>query len=345
MRQAWSSRSNGLCVPSKTDDTDTGTSECPCASSSLCHSLPLGAAKDANTSIPRVFAFHPARAIYNGSDNEWMSWDWNAITTVATVAFCPNKYCDYPIAYHPGVVDKPNVSKALLCHAHQHGARVHSFTYWNWNEPGTWKQLRNVTARKTWVDWQVGTVQRLGLDGVNVDIEGQYNHSLRASLTALICELQTALKAAVPGASVSFDLAIEPTYGPIEAGYDYVGLAKCLDTIVPMAYDMVDNGKAANSPLPAVLHGIDGYKRMGIPLAKLSVALPWYGYDIVCDDVQPDVDCVAPKGFPNRQPGLGEVLDLHAIVGAPPIVFNPVSVSKYFGTSRSTSSPALQSRS
>jgi hypothetical protein len=152
--------------PSKNDDSDA--SACPCASSSLCNSLPLGAAKDANTSIPRVFAFHPARAIYNGSDNEWMDWDWKAITTVATVAFCPDKYCDYPIAYHPGVVDKPNVSKALLCHAHQHGVRMHSFTYWNWNQPGTWSQLRNVTARKSWVDWQVGTVQRLGLDGVNV---------------------------------------------------------------------------------------------------------------------------------------------------------------------------------
>jgi hypothetical protein len=59
----------------------------------------------------------------------------NSIQTLK--AYCPNAYCDYPIAYHPSTVDKPNVSKALLCKAHQHGVRVQSFTYWNWNKaPG-----------------------------------------------------------------------------------------------------------------------------------------------------------------------------------------------------------------
>jgi hypothetical protein len=101
-------------------------------------------------------------------------------------------------------------------------------------------------------------------------------------MTSLICELQAALTAAIPGATVSFDLAIDPAYGPIETGYDYPGLARCLDTIVPMAYDMAYGmldglPHAANSPLPGVLQGIEAYRKLGIPLTKLDVALPWYG--------------------------------------------------------------------
>jgi hypothetical protein len=79
-----------------------------------------------------------------------------------------------------------------------------------------------------------------------------------------------------------------------------------------------------------VLHGIDIYRKIGIPLAKLDVALPWYGYDIVCNDPQPGPTCVTPVGFPNRQIGLGQILDLHNAVGAPPIVFDPITVSKRF---------------
>ena len=37
-----------------------------------------------------------------------------------------------------------------------------------------------------------------------------------------------------------------------------------------------------------------------------------------------------PAGFPNTQPGLGQTLDLHAAVGSPRVVFDNVSVSKYF---------------
>ena len=89
---------------------------------------------------------------------------------------------------------------------------------------------------------------------------------------------------------------------------------------------------------------------MGIEVSKLSVALPWYGYDYVCSDLQPGKDCipVPAGGYPNRQPGLGQVLDLHAdlhalhalhaAVGAPPIVFNPGSVSKHFVSTCHTAS-------
>lgn len=163
-----------------------------------------------------------------------------------------------------------------------------------------------------------------------VDVEAQTNASLRDSLTSLVCELRTALRAAIPNSTVSFDLAIEPEYPAIARGYDFPALSHCLDTIVPMAYDMVDGGKAANSPLPAVLGGIEEYRNLSIPLSKLNVALPWYGYDIVCDSLAPSELCTPPVAFPNRQIGLGQILDLHRSSGNPTIVLHEDSVCKSF---------------
>ena len=282
--------------------------------------------------------------MYNGSDTEWQQWDWDRLTTVVTTAHCPDKYCDYPISPVMPVAEQ-HVDKALLCHAHQRGVRVVSFTFWTGatdvkgQDKGRPKdgQLANATARKEWVDWEVATAVRLGLDGVNIDIEGQMNATLRQPLTSLTCELRAALQAAIPNASVSFDLAIEPAYGPIAVGYDYLGLSRCVDTVVPMAYDMIASGRvngAANSPLPGVLHGIAEYKHLGVPLRKLNVALPWYGYDYVCDSLTPGANCTAPPGFPNRQLGLGQILDLRQAAGLPTVQFDRVSVSKrfeYFG--------------
>ena len=68
-------------------------------------------------------------------------------------------------------------------------------------------------------------------------IEGQYNSSRREGLTSLVCETKAALSAAIPGASLTFDLAISPNASVIRAGYDYPALDRCLTNIVPMAYD------------------------------------------------------------------------------------------------------------
>ena len=214
--------------------------------------------------MKRVVAFHEGHAIYNGSASEWNLWDWDTLTTVVTGAivggddvnnwnegsWCLTHYCY-------------NISQALLCQAHKRGVRVVGFTYWPWNtSPQSWGQLTNATKRQLWVKGAVATAVRLGLDGYNVDIEGQMNASLRDSLTSLTCELRAALTAAIPAATVSFDLAVDPgAYPPIMLGYDYPGLARCLDTLAPMAYDMVDPVLGtmvhhANAPLPGVLSGI-----------------------------------------------------------------------------------------
>ena len=122
----------------------------------------------------------------------------------------------------------------------------------------------------------MATAVRLGLDGVNIDIEGLSNETLKKPLltSALVCcELRTALRAAIRAdATVSFDsLWSQPAATPavIARGYDVLELSRCLDTIVPMD-DLTANGNAANSPLPVVLHGIAEFKNLSVPLSSAN---------------------------------------------------------------------------
>jgi hypothetical protein len=70
--------------------------------------------------------------------------------------------------------------------------------------------------------------------GANFDVEGQYNTSLKAALTSLICETRQAMRQYLPDATLTFDLSIEPDNPTTQGGYDYPALDKCLDHIIPM---------------------------------------------------------------------------------------------------------------
>jgi hypothetical protein len=70
----------------------------------------------------------------------------------------------------------------------------------------------------------------------------------------------------------------------------------------------------ANAPLPGVLRGIEWYKGQGVSPHKIDMLLPWYSYDFVCDNLEPGPDCIPLAGFPHTNPGIGQVLDLHAAV-------------------------------
>lgn len=180
--------------------------------------------------------------------------------------------------------------------------------------------------------------------GINFDVEGQYNHTLRGGLTSLVCEMQTALRAALPAATLTFDLDITPNNPTIQGGYDYPALSRCLSHIVPMAYDMTGRSVAPNAPLSAVVGGLQQYKALGIAPSKLVVALPWYAYDFTCAAAAPDVPCVlSPAGHHgdwykvHRQLGYGQLLDLYDAMGQPNITYDRASQSKWFDyTNRTT---------
>ena len=144
----------------------------------------------------------------------------------------------------------------------------------------------------------------------------------------------------LPDATLSFDLDITPDNPTIIVGYDYKALLNCMDYIVPMAYDMTDRQVAANAPLPTILDGVNRqYKALGIAPSSLVVALPWYAYSFLCSTADLGTNCSLPAGATHTtkiweqshdQLGYGEVLDLHALVGAPAITYETTAVFKWF---------------
>jgi spore germination protein YaaH len=115
---------------------------------------------------------------------------------------------------------------------------------------------------------------------------------------------------------------------------------KCLDHVVPMAYDMTMREVGANAPLPAILDGVTRqYPALGIEPSRLVVALPWYAYSFQCSTATIGTNCSLPAGAKHDtkiwemsylQLGYGEVLDLHEVVGAPPVTYDHYSVFKWF---------------
>ena len=128
-------------------------------------------------------------------------------------------------------------------------------------------QLGNETARSAWIDAQVARVKSSGIDGLNLDIEG--NTANREGLTALVAGLRTALSAANPTYQLSFDLGISPAGQA--GGYDHQALSAVMNFTVPMAYDECWGAKAAsaNSPMSRLTGGIKDYKAMGVQAGSL----------------------------------------------------------------------------
>ena len=184
------------------------TNPCPCGV--LCKPLaraearPLGLSphqhRPSNETVAETaaefFGFH-ATTIYNGTSDDWRHWDFDSLTTIAVWS----------------IWQLPVSNWSMLCKAHAHGVKV-VVPFRTTNVAADANdhsgQIMNATARHAWIQAQVAAVAALGLDGVNFDIEGQYNVSRRSSLTSLVCETQRALHAVLPGASVTFDLAITP---------------------------------------------------------------------------------------------------------------------------------------
>jgi hypothetical protein len=188
------------------------TNPCPCGE--LCKPLRRSALE--NRTKAQFFGF-TATHIYNGSADAWMHWDWRTISTVLVWS-----------TWH-----LPGANWGLLCRAHAEGVRV-VVPLSGGAGAGYVTGSDNASARKQWITTQVAELTHFGLDGANFDVEGQYNASLKAALTSLICETRQAMHQYLPDATLTFDLSITPDNPTTRGGYDYPALAKCLDHIIPM---------------------------------------------------------------------------------------------------------------
>jgi len=232
---------------------------CPCGDASLCRPLATPAA------AREILAFTTGESwrSYLGLEPK--------VTTVAVF----------------GTVDPE-----LVCKAHQQGARVVVGVEMDK------AKIPDPAARTQWVDSLVPRMAAEGIDGFNLDIEG--NTGNREAVTALVKELAEKARAANPHAQLSFDLSIYPQGQT--GGYEHKELAQYLDFILPMSYDLCWGAGAAtaNSPLAALSKGIQQYSDLGVPASKIVMGLPWYGWDFPCDDTTPWAACkvTVPSGKP-----------------------------------------------
>ena len=206
--------------------------------------------------------------------------------------------------------------------------------------------LGNATARAAWVGDRVAQVRSLGIDGLNLDIEGNSAH--RDGLTSLVAELRAALSAADPRYQLSFDLGISP--GGQTGGYDHLALSKVMNFTVPMAYDECwgANKATANSPIDRLVKGMTDYAALGVGAGSLVMGLPWYGWDFPCSEDASGAPCSVdpPAGKPwfgyATQVGYGDVLKLAASADLRPTapVLDDATMTKRFDYWRSSGAAA-----
>ena len=192
----------------KTDDEQIqqGTGgeggSCPCADARLCRSLsPQPAAR------PEVLAFRTSPQAYHTNGSAWRLWDWEKVTTVGVYTDLTNQ------------TDDP--ARELLCVAHQHNARVLTWTGDVFGQrdpmainpyvPGsgeipTWTKhpdgFQHPAIWRAWARNLTEFVLAAGTDGVMLDFEnpGMWNHS---GVVSAVCALQASLHAALPGSVVA----------------------------------------------------------------------------------------------------------------------------------------------
>jgi hypothetical protein len=198
--------------------------------------------------------------IYNASVTDYQLWDWSKITTVCVKRAIHN-------------------TREVIAHAKAQGVRS---VVGDVDPDQT--QLLNRSYIAQWVLSVQATVHELGVYGVNLDIEGATaSPATRQAITNATCALRAALGNAF---QISFDVNVLPNRNNLTSRYDFRGLARCVDFLVPMVYDLAFANShptaCANSPLPAIAESVRQYGALGVAPSQLVMAFPWYGFDYAC---------------------------------------------------------------
>lgn len=150
--------------------------------------------------------------------------------------------------------------------------------------------LDNPEAQTQAISEIVNTVQRRGIDGINVDLEynGDPGEGYRAKFTAFVRNLTQSMHRVNPHSQVTVSVYAASVKEP--KIYDIKSLAEVSDSIFMMAYDFAHLGAdeaMPTSPLYGYKEGkywydvssaVDDFLTQ-MPAEKLILGVPWYGYN------------------------------------------------------------------
>lgn len=225
-----------------------------------------------NSSRSEVFVWYVP-----GDGDTWRHYDWNKVTTVGVLQG----------------ISTP-VPQDLLCYAHAHQVRVvYVPSMGCWSDNCGW--VANKTATTLLIEQLTAKVQAEKLDGINVDIEGLTR--FQGQFTQFVQDLVSSVRQICSSCQFSIDLHYIPMPKESFTGYDWPALAKTLDYLIPMNYDMCDYGTRggfadANSPLNTIERAMNSIltptNDQHVPAEKIVMGFPWYAYYVRCDNASSD---------------------------------------------------------
>jgi putative cell wall-binding protein/spore germination protein YaaH len=223
---------------------------------------------------------------------------------------------------------------AIIANAHAAGVRVDlTFTSFNFDKNTAF--FTNPTAMANAVASLAGLVDRLGLDGVSVDVESLYNEQF-AAYGAFVGQLRTALRATNPAARVSV-----ATNGNVSGtGMANQALANGADRVFIMGYSYRTAGSSPAGNVAPVVRADGGlslsttaalYASKGVPADRILLGLPYFGrtWPTASSDLHAPATGSGTAFFPGE--------DLPAVPPGTPIGYDDVEHSAWFAVQDPTS--------
>lgn len=174
-----------------------------------------------------------------------------------------------------------DLGTGLIAAAQARGTRV-EVVYTSFGRTKNARFYTEPAAQERWIAELVDLVDELGLDGVNVDVEGlPAEHVL--DYGAWVGRLRTALRDRVPEAQVSVATQGNARGAAMAAAATAAGA----DRVVLMGYDyrFETSNAGASAPIdrldgeePDLLWSLDLYAGLGVPVDRTILALPLYGH-------------------------------------------------------------------
>jgi spore germination protein YaaH len=172
------------------------------------------------------------------------------------------------------------IGKRLIREAHDRGVAV-QIVYTSFGTARNERLFGSLPVQDAAIEGLVALADRVGADGINVDIELLGAHLVPA-YGAFIGRLRDALKASNPEGLVS----VATTAGPTGAAMALAASASGADRIFLMGYDYHYAGSDVGASAPMdrrdgaekdLVWSLDLYEAVGVPVDKTILGLPLYG--------------------------------------------------------------------